>query len=359
MESWYAVVHPGLEPALVEELRELGVKAQEEPGGAAFQADFATGARIAHLARLPSRLLLVRARGPARSVDELQSLVRRADWSAVLHPAARREVSVSSSASRLHFRGSLEGKVEAMLADRLKGPRLTDRGRRPTLTQRIQLKIQDDQAVLSVDAGGDLLHRRGWRTDGGPATIRENLGAALIRLAGWDRQEPLLDPFCGTGTLAIEAALCAAGRSPFSGRKLACAEWPGLSSFNLPKPARVPSMPLIVGSDREPRALAAATANAGRAGVGIRWFQQDIGDVQAPAPTGLIVTNPPYGHRLQEDQAYASLGALLYRLVGWRAVFISPRPELAARVHPAARRLCTFSNGGLRVGVYLAEDRVR
>lgn len=345
-----------MEAIVADELTGLGVTPQPLPGGVRFTAPLATGMRIALTARTPSRLLLEVIRGKVFTSEELGGLVRRGDWKPYLHPLAKVEVEVTTQRSRLHFRDTLAHKVEQCLKEAIKGPRVMDRERRPELLQRVSARITEDEAILSIDAGGELLHRRGWRTEGGPATLRENLAAGMLQLAGWTGDDALVDPFCGTGTIPIEAALLAAQRSPFVGRTLACAEWPEKSgawktAAKLPPPQRV--LAPIVGADRDPRAIGAALRCAERARVQVAWKHCDILSLEPPAPVGWIVTNPPYGHRLEEDHAYRALGRVLKeRFLGWNAVFLAPHAQLARHVHPQAECLTTFSNGGLRVGVY-------
>lgn len=356
MPDWTAIAHPGLEPVVARELEEAGVAVQLEPGAVTFSADLAQAAALAHRLRTPDRLLVTVARGPARSYEQLSALVRKADWTRYLRPHGSVEVRATARASRLHHREAVQKKVELALRDALRGAGPPHRG--ASLTQRVQVRLDDDVATLTVCAGGELLHRRGWRGHAGKAPLRENLAASLLIAAGWDGDEALLDPFCGSGTICIEAALLAQGRSPFVGRRLACSEWPamrrGLPADRSPAPLQVP----IVGADREPRALTAAQAQARAARVSVGWLHLDVAEVEAPAPTGLVVANPPYGKRLGDDVrgVYATFGhTLRERFGGWRACFIAPSPDLARRVDRGVMQLTTFHNGGTPVGVYALE----
>lgn len=374
MPSWYAVAHPGLEPVVAAELAEAGHPGRICPGGVRFDAPVGEGASLVRRLRTPDRLLLELVEGPTRSPDELVGLLRKVKWPTYLHPLAQLDIQVTSRASRMHFRGTVESKVGATIREAMKGPRVMDTLVRPRSAQRIQVRIDGDIATVSLDAGGDLLHRRGWRTDIGAAPLRENLAAALLHLADWDMQTPLVDPFCGSGTILIEAALMAARRSPFLGRGFAVDEWP----VNTPRPGsraaprpreghRPPNlpMPILVGGDIDARALVAASANAGRARVDIRWIRSDVRQLEAPAADGLIVTNPPWGRRLGGDEGrgpsaeavYGSLGiAIQEHFPGWRAVFLAPTREMAWRVDRRARALCTFGAGGTRVTAYTTND---
>jgi len=356
MTDWTAIAHPGLEPVVARELEEAGLRVQVEPGAVTFSAELAQVAALAHQLRTPDRLLVTVARGPARSYEQLSALVRKADWTPYLRPHGPVEVRATARVSRLHHREAVQKKVELALRDALRGAGRPQRG--ASLTQRVQVRLDDDIATLTVCAGGELLHRRGWRSRAGKAPLRENLAASMLIAAGWDGDEALLDPFCGSGTICIEAALLAQGRSPFVGRRLACSEWPALRR-GLPAeraPARLAVS--IVGADREPQAIAAAQAQARAAQVSVEWLNLDVAEVEPPAPAGLVVANPPYGKRLGDDVrgVYSTFGhTLRERFGGWRACFLSPSPDLARRVDRGVMQLTTFHNGGTPVGVYALE----
>lgn len=355
-QRWFIVVPPGLEFVAQAELKQHQIEGKIEPGGVSFTASLLTGALLVERLRVPTRLLVELGSGKVFTYDELAVLVRRLPWAPFISPLSEIEVHASLSESRLRFRDVAEKKVRWAIGEALKGPRVMERERRPTMPQRVQLRLNEDKATLSVDAGGDLLHFRGWRQSVGEAPIRENLAAALLQLAGWDGQEPLVDPFCGSGTILIEASLWAARRSSFTRADFACREWPALAGkrWSGQEVMPNPTAPILMGSDRDPKVLVAARENAERAGVSnIRWLRHPASELTAPAATGLIVTNPPYGHRLEEETGYLQFGELLRsRYGGWRALFLAPTPQLAHKVSRDAFCLTTFSNGGLRVGAW-------
>lgn len=357
MHRWTALAHPGLEPVVAHELSRNGVDGRVEPGAVTFAAPLETGIDLAHRLHTPDRVLLQVTAGPASSYDQLAALVRRAPWTPVLTRFAPIEVNVASATSRLRHRDALTKKVALAIQDVQRGLQ-PERGRGRPQGQRVHVRIRDDAAVISIDTGGEHLHRRGWRQQQGKASLRENLASSLLELAGWEPDEALLDPMCGSGTVLIEAALRVRAGGPFVGRTLACRSWPALSKWSPARPLpRRPLAPLL-GTDREHESVLAAEGNARRAGVQVDWRQLDLEDVQAPAPTGLVVTNPPYGKRLGQNVGgvYAALGrALRGPLQGWRALFIAPDPTLARKVDRRAAALTTFQNGGVRVGVYAVD----
>lgn len=358
MQSWYAVLPPGLEAVGARELRAHAVTDLSVlPGGVRFRAPLEQGARLAALLRTPGRLLLELATGSAPTLEALAGLVRRTDWRPYLTPWTPLEIQVSAKESRVRYRDTAGAKVEHAIRDALRGPRVA--GLRPKWdppSQRVMVRLEHDQATLSLDVGGELLHLRGWRKISGRAPIRENLASCLLGIAGWDGSEPLLDPFCGSGTIPIEAWLQAAGRPPWVQRTFAFASWPAMEKVRLPDPRRGHPVEVeIWGADKESQALAAAHENAALAGVHPRWMQCDVADLEPPCPTGLILTNPPYGERLGQrvDGVYATFGRTLReRFAGWRALYLAPNRGLAQMVDREARELTTFSNGGIRVGVY-------
>ena len=357
MPRWFAVATPGLEPVVARELEAMGVSGEILVGGVQFSASVSEGARLSALVRSPSRLLLRVGEGTTRSLRGLAELIRSVDWSGYLMPGAPIDVVVSTRASRLSRRDMIASKARNALRDATRGQR---RRRHPRLKQRLQIRIESDRATLSLDAGGDLLHRRGWRLSSVKAPLRENLAAAMLLAAGWAGDEALVDPFCGSGTLPIEGALLATGRAPWAGRSFAWEEWPVLDGARPPRSRRGASLEVpVVGSDREGRAIQCAMENAARAGVEPSWQVLDIAEVAAPAHLGLVATNPPYGARLGQRVrgVYHHFGRTLQeRFEGWRAIFLAPNDRLAGVVHPQVARLTTFSNGGLRVGMFIIEE---
>ena len=216
---------------------------------------------------------------------------------------------MSSSASRLHHTGAIAERVH-----RASGLPATDPTGRPppisTPSRSWWSGSSHDQVTISVDSSGAPLWRRGWRLETAKAPLRETLAAALLLAAPWDPTTPLIDPMCGSGTIAIEAALLAAGRAPGRDRPFAFAEWPTfepgtwasvLEGARRAEAATPPARPPILASDRDAGAVRAAQANAERAGVAdsVVVEHHAISDLRPPGdgPT-LLLTNPPYGKRV-------------------------------------------------------------
>jgi len=364
MAHFYAVVTPGLEPVTARELAAAGHPGPVgtvQPGGVAFEAPLAEGAALAAALRSPARLLVEVVSGPARSLDELAALTRRGAWQDFLRPGEQVEIAASARQSRLHFVDAVKKKVARAIFDTVGHPL---QWAEPS--QRVQIRLDRDQATISVDAGGELLHRRGWRLATAKAPLRENLAAAMLLAAGWTSEEALVDPFCGAGTLPIEAARLARGLPPGVDRSYAFQSWPALgrpSTQPSTQPrAPSPGLPVrlpILGSDRDAGAIRASTENAARAGVEVDWRRVDIRELLPPAPQGLVVANPPYGERVggaEGGAAYTALGQLLRGpFAGWRALFLAPSETLARRVDRRVQAMTRFRNGGIPVGIWVLE----
>jgi len=363
MPKWTLTLPPGLEPVALRELEGLGVRAKSTPGALLFEAELAAGALLARSLRTANRLSCEVLSGRARSLEELAAVVREADWRPFLRLRDEVELSTHTARSRLSRKDMVEKKVLNAIHDQLRGGGVRALpASRPHRQQRLQIHLEDDQLRISIDAGGERLGVRGWRQAQGKAPLRENLAASRLLLAGWDGDEALLDPFCGSGTIPIEAALLASGRPPGTGRPYAYEAWPVLQGGAAPRPSparrSTPAAP-IVGSDRHGPALADAHQNAERAGVSIQLVQADVSEPPVPASAGLVLTNPPYGMRLGNQVAgvYRALGrALQGPLSGWRAMFICPDAELARMVSPRVFPITSFSNGGTRVTAWALDD---
>jgi putative N6-adenine-specific DNA methylase len=213
----------------------------------------------------------------------------------------------------------------------------------------------------SLDAAGAPLFRRGWRARVGAAPLRESLAAGLLLFLGFDGEVPFLDPMCGSGTLAIEAALVAGRRAPGLGRTFAFESWPGHDAgrtaalrARLAAAARVPPRP-VLASDRNGGAVRLAARNAAAAGMAahVRIERREAADVVPPPGPGLCLVNPPYGVRLDTDagSAWRALGALLPRLAGWTVGVLAPAGDarrLASGLGRPWEAALEVRNGGLR-----------
>ncbi|HXG28437.1 MAG TPA: bifunctional 23S rRNA (guanine(2069)-N(7))-methyltransferase RlmK/23S rRNA (guanine(2445)-N(2))-methyltransferase RlmL [Nevskiales bacterium] len=370
----FATAPQGIEPLLAAELRAFGaVEPQPGNGGVAFQGDLETAYRACLWSRLASRILLPLASAlPADDADTLYAAARQLPWEEHLDPAHTLAVDFIGTNRAIRHSQFGAQRIKDAIVDCLR----EQCGRRPAIDTvrpdlRINAHLHGAALTLAIDLSGDSLHRRGYRVTTVAAPMKENLAAALLAKLDWPtlaRQGcALLDPLCGSGTLVIEAALMAADIAPgllreywgFQGwRGHTAAVWQDLlaEARERRRIGLARSLPPLTGRDRDARAVAAARANAARAGLEqvVRFVQGSLEDMQPPAGAamGLLVTNPPYGQRLGEqvelEQLYARLGDLLKaRFAGWRAAVFTGNPQLGKRMGLKAVKSNAFHNGAL------------
>jgi putative N6-adenine-specific DNA methylase len=362
----FAVCAPGLEPLLAEELRALGAGGvRPEPGGVGFRGDRQALYAANLWLRTATRVLLRLGEFHARDFEQLRRRAGRLPFGMVIAPGRAVRITVSCSRSRLRHTGAVAQRVRQAISAQL-GSEAPAAGAQDTGHQLVLVRLVHDRCIVSIDASGELLHQRGWRKLAGKAPLRETLAAALLLASGWDRASPLADPFCGSGTIPIEAALLARALAPGRGRRFACMDWPGFDAAAASRAlaeaeaAALPSGPPILGSDRDAGAIETAGANAEAAGVGLdlALSQRAISDFEPPpGKQGWIVCNPPYGVRLRGGgdlrDLYARFGDVLRRrCAGWHVGLLCSDPRLVRAsqlpVEPQAR----WRNGGLAVTVF-------
>ena len=371
----FAVTAPGLEALAAAELRGLGIAGAAEPGGVAWEGPMEdVHAANLHL-RTASRVVVRVAEFGARSFIELERHARRVPWESWLVPGRAVRWRVTCKKSRLYHEGAVAQRFQAAV-ERAVGavpaapPREEDE-EEGAAEQLFVVRFLRDGCTVSVDSSGALLHRRGYRQAVAKAPLRETLAAALLLASGWDATSPLLDPLCGSGTIPIEGALLArrippglamSDREP---RRYAFQEWPGFDPGpwrRLVERAREGilerSPAPIRGSDRDAGAIAAATANAERAGVAGE-VELEVAPVSAARPAGdrgWLVTNPPYGVRVGDAERvrdlYAALGRLAReRLPGGTVALVSADRALEAQLRIPLAETITTRNGGIPVRV--------
>jgi 23S rRNA (guanine2445-N2)-methyltransferase / 23S rRNA (guanine2069-N7)-methyltransferase len=397
-ETFFATAPQGLIELLADELRALGATGVRlQPAGCYFRGPLALGYRVCLWSRLAGRVLLEVASGWARDADELYATVMRVDWREHVAPTGTLSVDFTgANAGIVHTRFGAQ-RVKDAIVDQL--ARRT--GKRPTIElYRPQLRVHvhlrkptgrglrasgggeeggHDEAMVAIDLAGEGLHRRGYREEGAEAPLKENLAAALLLRAGWPAIAaaggPLVDPMCGSGTIAIEAALIAGDRAPgltrqyfgFLGwKKHQPAIWSELlGDARIRAAMKIGKTPPLLAFDADPAAIRATLANAARAGVVVRAQERGLDELVAPETgpiehvqefKGLVATNPPYGERLgaraDMPELYGLLGERLREhFGGWRAAVLAPDLELghALRLH-ASKRYVMF-NGPIPVNL--------
>ena len=370
MESLFAVCAPGLEPIVAGELQDLGLKTESAPrfgaGGVRFEASYQGMQRANLLLRCADRVLVRLGEFRATAFSELEKRAGLLPWEKHLAPGRPVAFKVASWRSRLYHENAVALRLPGAIARRLgQPPAAAGGGEAPVeaLAQLIVISLEDDHCTVSVDTSGELLHRRGYRLATAKAPLRETLACAILKASGWDAASPLLDPFCGSGTIPIEAALLARRMLPGAARRFAFMDWPGfdraawakLMAENSTVPAVVPR---IMASDRDAGAVRAARENAERAGVAglIEFSCRAVSAIAPPPAPGWIVSNPPYGVRLrgQNDlrNLYAQLGKVLRsKCAGWQAALLCGDKRLLAGAGLGFETRHSTLNGGLKVSL--------
>jgi putative N6-adenine-specific DNA methylase len=365
MLDLFAVTVPGLEPLVHRELSALRCAPQAPvPGGVPFTGGPEVLARACLGLRGATRVLVRVGEGPARSLHELRRRAGELPWERFLTRGARVDVRATCKKSRVYHSGAAQERVEQALASHLGPPRNDG----PPVE--VLVRLDHDRATFSIDASGEPLHHRGYRLETTRAPLRETLAFAVLAHAGWDGASPLLDPLCGSGTIAIEAALLAMRRPPGASRAFAFERWPGFDPQALAVArgdllaAALPAPPApLFASDRDAGAIVVARRNAERAAVleHVAIEQRSLSDARAAGERGLLACNPPYGGRISSGRdlrdLYAALGRLVReRLSGWRAAVLTPDPRLCSSTGlRVVGEGPTFSNGGINVRVILLE----
>ncbi len=351
---------PGLEPVLAEEVGLKGFKRPREvPGGVVTRGLWPDVWRANLWIRGAGRVL---ARIDAFRVTHLAQLdarARRVPWAAVLRPDVPFRVEATCAASRIYHSGAAAERIARAIREELGAPEADDA---PVL---VRARIEEDLCTISVDTSGEPLHKRGFKAEVNAAPMRETMAALFLRHCGFDGNEPVLDPMCGSGTIVIEAAEIAARLNPgrarhFAFEHLATFDAEAWARMREPRGVREPAH-RFHGLDRDAGAVAMSRANAERAGVAAwtGFAQAPISEARPPeGPPGLVMVNPPYGARLGEARAllplYQSLGrTLAAHFRGWRVGLVATEPRLVhATGLPFLPPGPPVPHGGLRVQLH-------
>lgn len=378
-DTYFATCAKGIEALLAEELHALGAGGvRPARAGVAFTGTLEVGYRACLWSRTASRVLMRLATFPAASADELYAGVLAIPWEEHLSAEETIAVDATSTSSAITHTHFAALKAKDAIADRLRertGERPSVELERPDV--RVNVSVRRNVASIALDLSGESLHRRGYREPGlqAAAPLKESLAAAVLLLAGWPEVAAaggaLVDPLCGSGTLPIEAALMAADIAPGLLREhFGFLGWRGhdaalwarlLAEAAERRSAGLAHVPVIAGSDNDPRAVGLARANAERAGLTgrVTLERRELADLQPPAGAsgGLVVANPPYGMRLGEVAALGGLYGLLGRMLrerfdGWHAAVLTSEPELSKALGLRSKRWFELYNGTVETRLY-------
>lgn len=351
----------GLEQVLASEIKVIG--AENVNTGTRviyFRGDKEVLYRANFQVRTALRIMRPFYRFRAKNENELYKGAYNFDWSSVLDNSKTFAIDGVLNSPYFNHSRYIALKVKDAVADQFR----KETGKRPCVDRenpdiRINLHISDDQCTLLLDSSGESLHKRGYRTEAGSAPLNEVLAAGMIMLSGWDRKSPFVDPMCGSGTIPIEAAMMAHNIPPGIYRKqFAFEKWPDFDDalfrriYNEEQPDPDLS-PRITGSDISPRAIAIAKANARNAFLKnkIDFRISSVEDMMPPGEGGFLITNPPYGERMNKEniEAFHSVigDSLKKNFTGYTAWVLTGNMEALKFIGLRAERKIILFNGPL------------
>lgn len=369
----FAISAPGVEAILARELAGLGFgKGESIVGGVSFAGSAADLMRVNLWSRVASRVVIRVDEFHASSFHELERRAKKIEWARFVSAGQAVRFRVTCRKSRLYHSDAVAERLGKAVVAAV-GAKVESDGDEATdsSAQLFIVRIADDECAISADASGELLHRRGYRQAVAKAPLRETLAAAMLYASEWDMVAPLVDPMCGSGTIAIEGAMMARRIAPGVWRSFAFEQWPGHDSEawklmvdGARSGARLSAGVPILASDRDAGAIAAARENAARAGVegDVDFAERAVSAVEFPETPGWIVSNPPYGMRVGESVPLRNLYAQLGKIVrdharGYRLGLLSADRSLEAQLRLKLRDVFKTTNGGIPVRFVVGETR--
>jgi putative N6-adenine-specific DNA methylase len=367
-QVFFAPCPRGLEVVLRAELEHLGAQdATDVPGGVSFAGTLPLCYAVNLHSRIASRVLWRVFHGAYRDEHDIFQAAHDLPWHEWFSASRTIKVKVSAQQCPLKSLDFVTLRIKDAVCDRFRdavGVRPNVDTSRPDI--RIDAFLDRQNVTLYLDTSGEALFKRGLRTAATEAPLRENLAAGILRLAGWTSEQPLLDPMCGGGTFLMEAALMARNIPPGLGRRFAfeklhafdAREWRALCEAGRAR-QMLKAPCALYGSDIHGGALKVARANLDAAGLAdaVALKQADVLDVKPPAGEGVLVTNPPYGVRIGEEEQlaafYPRLGDSLKRnFAGWRAYIFTADLRLPKLIGLAASRRTPLFNGALECRLF-------
>jgi len=311
------------------------------------------------------RVLLAAGETGADSFDALFEGVRAMPWERYIPAAGAFPVKGHSLGSKLHSVPDCQRIVKKAIVERLKVKYRVEWLKETDAKYQIQFAIMDDVAALYIDTSGAGLHKRGYRPAGNAAPLRETLAAAIVKLSRYRGRGPVCDPFCGSGTIPIEAALAALNRAPGISRSFAAQKWSWLDG-KIWKDTKEEAESReyrgnydIWGGDIDPKSIEIAAENAKRAGVSehVRFEAADAEKFHRFEPGGVIMTNPPYGERVMQhseaEALYRRFGAATRKLDDWKMYILSSHTEFERSFGRTAVKKRKLYNGMIKCDLFM------
>ena len=363
-----APCHFGLEAVLKREIDDLGYDiSKTEDGRVTFIGDMEALCRANVFLRSAERILLKAGSFTARTFDELFECTKALPWEEWIPKDGKVWVTKASTVkSKLYSSSDIQSIMKKAIVERLKSAYHTEVIPETGASYPVRVFAMKDEFTVGIDSTGESLHKRGYRQSTTKAPISETLASALIMLTPWKKDRILVDPFCGSGTFPIEAAMMAADIAPGMNRSFLAEEWKHLVPRKCWYDANEEAQDRvnlnidtdIQGFDIDPEALKAARANAKMAGVDklIHFQQRPVKELRHPKPYGFIITNPPYGERLEEKenlaQLYREIGESYARLDKWSMYLITSYEKAENDIGRKADKNRKIYNGMLKTYYY-------
>ncbi|MED5243713.1 MULTISPECIES: THUMP domain-containing class I SAM-dependent RNA methyltransferase [Priestia] len=357
----------GIEALVAKEVRALGYECEVDNGKVIFEGDELAIARCNLWLRTADRIKVQVGQFKARTFDELFEQTKALNWGDYLPVDAQFPVSGKSVKSKLFSVSDCQSIVKKAIVDSMKKHYNKTAGwlEETGSTFKIEVALLKDVATLTIDASGAGLHKRGYRVGQGEAPLKETLAAALIMLTPWNANRPFVDVFCGSGTIAIEAALIGQNIAPGFNRDFLSEEWPWMSA-NIWDKAREEAEDLanydqvldIAGHDIDHRMVKVAEQNAFEAGLGdlIQFKQMQVRDFTTPKEYGIIIGNPPYGERLSDrpsvEKMYAEMGEAFSKLDTWSIYMLTSHEQFEQYYGKKATKKRKLFNGFIKTDYY-------
>jgi putative N6-adenine-specific DNA methylase len=364
-----APCHFGLEAVLKNEIYDLGYDiSQVEDGRVTFIGDAETICRANVFLRTAERVLLKVGAFHAETFDELFEGVKALPWEDYIPEDGKFWVTKASSVKSALFSPSdIQSIVKKAMVERMKQHYHTEWFEETGSSYPIRIFIMKDEVTVTIDTTGESLHKRGYRTMTSKAPLSETLAAALIQLTPWRADRILVDPFCGSGTFPIEAAMMAANIAPGMKRKFLAQTWNNIIPFYYWDDTFEEANDLVTldiktdiqGYDIDGSVVHAARENAKRAGVDhlIHFQERPVSALNHPKKYGFLITNPPYGERLEEKEQlpalYREIGEAMNRLDSWSAYLITSYEDAQKYIGQTAAKNRKIYNGMIKTYFYM------
>jgi len=362
-----AVAAAGLEAVVKRELQDLGYKTQVDNGWVYFDCEIEDIPRANINLRSSDRVMLILGQFNAYTFEELFGRTYNLPWEKWITKKGKFTVKGRSIKSKLYSVPDCQSIVKKAVVEKLKDKYDIDWFEEEGAEFTIQLIIRKDEVTLAIDTTGSRegLFKRGYREKSIESPIKETMASALIQLSFWRDDRLLMDPMCGSGTIPIEAALIGINKAPGLERSFASERWPTIEDKHWDKARREAKEKIeknkklkIIASDIDPRAVEIAKENAKKAGVEeyIDFMIKDVKDVRIPEEYGILITNPPYGERIGEDEEVLEILKVLGKIFGsdetWSNYIITPERNFESLYGKKSDRKRKLYNGNIRVDYY-------